>query len=440
MNAKPLSGFLMGICAVAGASASTCNVGSFDPLNGSSCQPAPIGSFVGTAGAATATPAPPGTFVASTGASAPTPAPLGFFVDMSGAAQATPAPPGYFVGATGSTAAQAAPVGFYVATTGASAPTPVASGFYTATSAATAGIGAGLMASPLNMAIDATQGILSEQKNLLSTPQQSLDVAVSGRRTRFDQIGLNARNDLRVNSTTVVIQHTAHAIPEAWKFFGGLADHQLKATTAGSGQARTWLLGASRGLLWGQAEPLQASVYAGKSSADMSRNITELSAAETQAHSASVGVMGLRMSTSVPMPTISAKLLVETGMVHYTQTALSENGNMAGTLGGLRVEKYAQWAAPIFIGLEHTLGALNLQWGLRADLTPQHQLKASLNNGANYRFALPVGLSSTQAFVAKLRIREMDLGQGFALSGGANMEAGKKVRHQQVQVVLAKRW
>lgn len=491
MNAKPLSGFLMGICAVAGASASTCNVGSFDPLNGSSCQPAPIGSFVGTAGASAATLAPPGTFVASTGASAPTPAPIGSFVNVFGAAQPTPAPPGYFVGATGSTAAQAAPVGFYVATTGASAPTPaplgyfvdisgaaqatpaplghfvgakgstaaqaasvgfyvattgasaptpVASGFYTATSAATAGIGAGLMASPLNMAIDATQGILSEQKNLLTTPQQSLDVAVSGRRTRFDQIGSNARNDLGFNSTTVVIQHTAEASPQAWKFFGGLADHQLKATTAGSGQARTWLLGASRGLRWRQAEPVQASVYAGQSSADMSRNITELPADETQAHSASVRVMGVRMSTGVPMPRISAKLLVETGLIHYTQTALSENGTMAGTMGGLRVDKYAQWAAPIFIGLENPLGALNLQWGLRAELTPQHQLKASLNNGANYSFALPVGLSSTQAFVAKLSIREMNLGQGFTLSGGANMEAGKKVRRQQVQVMLAKRW
>lgn len=474
MSVKPLSGFLMGICAAAGASASTCTPGYFDPLNGSNCQPAPVGSYVSTAGASAATLAPagfyvdtmgathatpaplgsyaagtgnsfatlapPGTFVGVTGASAPTPAPVGYFVNTMGAVQATPAPAGYFVGATGRTSAVAAPLGFYVATTGASAPTPVANGFYTATLAATEGIGAGLMASPLNMAIDATQGILSAQKGLLASPTQSLDVAVSARRSSVDTTGLSAQNDLDMNSTTVVLQHTLDASPQALKFFGGLAQHKLKPTTAGSGQARTWLLGASRGLDWGQAEPLVASIYAGQSSADMVRTITELPTAETQTHSASLRVMGLRLSAGFPVQMLSAKLLVETGLVRFTQNALSENGTTVGTVGGLQVDKYAQWAAPIFVGLQHQLGALNLQWGLRADLTPKRQLNASLNTGADYSFAVPVALSSSQAWVAKLSLKEMPLGQGITLTGGAEIEAGSKVSHQQLQMVLAKRW
>lgn len=474
MSHKPLSGFLLGICAAAGVSASTCSPGYFDPLDGSNCQAAQPGSFVSMAGATAATlaprgfftdrsasivatPAPLGRYVPEPGSAFAIPAPLGTYVAVTGASAPTPAPVGYFVGSTGRTSAQAAPLGFYVATTGASAPTAaplgtyvdvtgasaptaVASGFYTASTGSTTGTGAGLMASPLNMAIDATHGLLSSQKDIKQVGEQSLDVAISGGHTRIDQAGLSGQNDLSMDSAAVVLQHAADASPQTWKFFGGLADHKLKATSAGSGQARTWLLGASRGLVWGQAEPWRASVYAGHSSADIVRNLSELPAAETQTHHASLRVMGLSLSTGIPVPLLAANFLVDTGLVHYTQNALSENGTAVGTVGGLQVDEYAQWAAPIFVGLQHPLGALNLQWGLRADLAPKRELNASLNSGGNYSFAIPVGLSSTQAFVAKVSLKELTLGQGFTVTGSADLEAGSNVRRQQLQMVLAKRW
>ena len=474
MSHQPLLGFLMGICAAASASASTCSPGYFDPLNGSNCQAAPPGSFVSTYGATTATlaplgfftdlsgatfatpaplgryvpepgsafatPAPLGTYVAVTGASAPTQAPVGYFVGSTGRTSAQAAPLGFYVATTGASAPTAAPLGFYVATTGASAPIPVASGFYTASTGSTTGTGAGLMASPLNMAIDATHGLLSSQKDMKQVGEHSLDVAISGLHTRIDQAGLSGQKDLSMNSAAVVLQHAADASPQTWKFFGGLADHKLKATSAGSGQARTWLLGASRGLVWGKDEPWRASVYAGKSSADIVRNLSELSTAETQTHKASLRVMGLSLSTGIPVPLLSANLLVQTGLVHYTQNALSENGTTVGTVGGLQVDKYAQWTAPVFVGLQHPLGALNLQWGLRADLAPKRELNASLNSGGNYSFAIPVGVSSTQAFVAKVSLKELTLSQGITLTGSADLEAGSKVRRQQLQMVLTKRW
>jgi len=296
------------------------------------------------------------------------------------------------------------------------------------------------MASPLNMAIDATHGLLSSQKDMKQVGEQRLDVAISGRHTRIDQAGLSGQKDLSMNSAAVVLQHAADASPQTWKFFGGVADHKLKATSAGSGQARTWLLGASRGLVWGKDEPWRASVYAGKSSADIVRNLSELSTAETQTHKASLRVMGLSLSTGIPVPLLSANLLVQTGLVHYTQNALSENGTTVGTVGGLQVDKYAQWTAPVFVGLQHPLGALNLQWGLRADLAPKSELNASLNSGGNYSFAIPVGVSSTQAFVAKVSLKELTLSQGITLTGSADLEAGSKVRRQQLQMVLTKRW
>ena len=508
MSLKPLLGFLMGICAAAGASASTCSPGYFDPLNGSNCQaaqpgsfvsiagataatlaprgfftdlsgatfatpaplgryvpepgsafatpaplgtyvgvtgasaptPAPLGTYVGVTGASAPTPAPLGTYVAVTGASAPTPAPLGTYVGVTGASAPTPAPLGTYVAVTGAFAPTPAPLGTFVAVTGASAPTPVARGFYTASTGATTGTGAGLMASPLNMAIDATHGLLSSQKDMKKVGEQSLDVAISGRHTRNDQAGLSGQKDLSMNSAAVVLQHAADSSPQTWKFFGGLADHKLKATSAGSGQARTWLLGASRGLVWGQEEPWRASFYAGHSSADIVRNLSELLTAETQTHKASLRIMGLSLSTGIPVPLLSANLLVETGLVHYTQSALSENGTAVGTIGGLQVDKYSQWAAPVFVSLQHPLGALNLQWGLRADLAPKRELNASLNSGGNYSFAIPVGLSSTQAFVVKVSLKELTLGQGVTLTGSADLEAGSKVRRQQLQMVLAKRW
>lgn len=474
MNHKPLSGFLMGICAAAGAAASTCSPGYFDPLNGSNCQAAQPGSFVSTAGATAATLAPPGYFVSTVGATSATPAargfytdqagaivakpaplgryvpepgssfalpaPLGTYVAVTGASAPTPAPVGYFVGSTGSISAQPAPLGFYVATTGAFAPTPVASGFYTPSIGSTTGTGAGLMASPLNMAIDATHGLLSSQKDIKQVGELGLDVAISGRHTLMDQAGLSGQKDISMNSATIVLQHAANASPQTWKFFGGLADHTLKATSAGSGQARTWMVGASRGLVWGQSEAWRASVYAGQSSADIVRNLSELPSPETQTHKTSVQVMGMSMSTGIPVPLLSAHLLVETGLVHYTQNALSEKGTSLGTVGGLQLDKYAQWAAPVFVGLQHPLGALHLQWGLRADLAPKRELNARLNSGGNYNFAIPVGLSSTQAFVAKVILKELVLGQGMRLTGSADFEAGSKVRRQQLQMVLAKRW
>lgn len=480
MSTKSLSGFLMGVCAAAGAAASTCPPGRFDPLDGSNCVPAPIGSYVPTPGASAATPAPAGYFVPATGrtyateapvgyyvatpgqfaatpaqagsyvdrtgATSETPAPVGYFTNSEGAVSPTPAPLGYFVGSTGRTVADAAPLGFYVATTGASAPTAVEAGFYTASTGAVSGIGAGMMASPLNMAMDAAQSILSRQNTMVTPDGQSLDVAVTANRTRYEQAGLSAQNNQTINSTAVLLQHTSDQSPTAWKIFGGLADQKLKASTAGSGQGRTWLLGASRGIHWGQAEPLVAAVYAGQSSADIVRNVTELSAAESQIHSASVRVMGVRLSTGIPVQAISARLMLEAGVVHYAQSATAETSSTTGTTAGLQTAKYGQMGIPVFVGFQHQFSAASIQWGVRAELNPNRQLNASLTNAANvyngtqYSFAVPVGMSSTQAFVAKLRLKEMALGQGLTLNGGAEIEAGSKLNRQQLQMVVAKRW
>jgi hypothetical protein len=150
-----LSSFLLGVCTASAAQTSSCTLGFYDPLAGSACVPAPVGSFVPSAGATEATlapagkfvnftgstvafDAPPGFYVAAPGASSATPARLGRYVDTFGAVIDTPARLGHYVNVTGATAETPAPPGFYVATTAATAATPARLGHYVATSGAAA--------------------------------------------------------------------------------------------------------------------------------------------------------------------------------------------------------------------------------------------------------------------------------------------------------------
>lgn len=422
MNTKPLSGFLIGICAAAGASASTCNPGQFDEAGGSNCVPAPPGSYVPTPGANQAVLAQPGSFVPAAGSTASVLAPAGRYVDGYGATEAKPAE-----------------LGFYVAVQGASAPTPVSPGFYTATVGSTAGIGAGQMAAPLNMAIDASRGILLHHQAMAQGNKPGLDVAVSAGSSRLDQAGLAAGATQDMRSKTLVLQHTAQGGPQAWTLFGGLSDHALASNAAGSGQAQSWLLGGSRAVTWGLAEPVRASVFAGHSSSDMVRRVSEVTTPEVQNHSAAVRIMGLQLATGMPLPSLAARLVVEGGVTQYTQSGVSESG-AAGSTAGLTIRKSSQLTVPVFAGLQHQFERWSIQWGLRADLNPQRQLNASLNSGGSYSFLVPVRQSATSGLVGKVKFKEVPLSQGLTLSGGAELESGSKLRYQQLHVVLAKRW
>ena len=100
-----------------------CSPGSFSATGAEPCQPAPVGSFVDTTGATSATLCAAGTYSPSTGATSCLLAPAGTFVSSTGAAEATPCEPGSFNGVEGSITCLLAPIGSYVDTTGATAPT-----------------------------------------------------------------------------------------------------------------------------------------------------------------------------------------------------------------------------------------------------------------------------------------------------------------------------
>ena len=145
-KSSSLSLFLIAISASGGALAVDCSPGSYSsdgqiPSGSTACTPAPVGSYVSSIGATSATLASPGTFQPNSGQTSALPAQIGYYVPLAGATQATPAPLGYYVAVTGASVAIAAQPGYYVSTTGATQATPAPAGYYvssTGSSSATA--------------------------------------------------------------------------------------------------------------------------------------------------------------------------------------------------------------------------------------------------------------------------------------------------------------
>lgn len=424
MNAKQFSGFLVGICATAGASAaSTCGPGNYDPAGGSACIPAPVGTYVNSPGATDATQAPAGFFVNVTGATAATPAPVGSFVNVTGAAAATPAP-----------------VGYYVATPGATAPTAAGTGNYTAGTGASKPIGGGMLASGMNMATSGVHELLGSQQGMGDAGKSGFDISVQSGRTRLGQAGLGASADQTVGATSLVVQHRSGPALTDWRVFGGFANQQLKTITAGSGDGRTWLLGIGRGLGGAPDAPVGFNAYAGQTRSDIVRTVTELSTAETHKHSASVTLAGLSLSGGMPLPALAAQLRIEGGVNYFQQGAVTETAITSGTTARLQLAQASFWTLPAFVGLEHALPGVRIQWGWRGDLNPRREITASLASGGAYNFSIPVQGSAANAAVVRVRFSSLQLGQGLTLDGGAQFEAGPKLRQQQAQLVLSKRW
>jgi hypothetical protein len=117
--------------------AQLCAAGSFSPTGEAPCTAAPIGSFVPTVGATSATLALPGFFVPTTGQSSATPAPPGSFVNTFGATSPTLAGPGTFVPTSGQSSATDAPPGSFVNTFGATSATLAGLGTFVPTSGQT---------------------------------------------------------------------------------------------------------------------------------------------------------------------------------------------------------------------------------------------------------------------------------------------------------------
>lgn len=472
MNAKQLSGFMMGVCASAGALASTCTAGYYDPDDGSNCIRAPQGSYVPLAGATAAILAQPGTFVGVTGATAPTPASPGTYVSAAGASNASltppgtyiavsgasaptptpvgtytdrfrqtapkPAPIGYYVPSTGQTSARAAPIGFYVAATGASAPTPAGPGNYTVAEGATAPIAGGLMASALNLAATGVHELQEAQGDMGNPDRVGFDIRVTSGSTRLQQVGLGSSATQSVRADSLVVQHRAGPSLGDWRLFGGFAGQQLKSITGGTGDGRTWLLGVGRGLGVAPDAPVTFNAYAGQTTSDIVRAVTETSPPEIQKHSGTVRLAGLQVTGGLPVPALSARVLVDGGMRYFRQATITETAADAGATAGLHLTQAKLWTLPAFIGLEHQLPGVRIQWGWRGDLNPRRALTASLASGGSYNFAIPAQGTATSAGTLRLRFNAFELGQGFALDGGLLVEAGPKLHRQQAQLVLSK--
>lgn len=441
MDARRFSGFLVGICATAGASAaSTCSPGYYDPAGGSSCIPAPLGSYVPTGGATAATPAPLGSYVNVTGATAATLASPGTYVNATGQTSALNAPAGSYVPSSGASNYFPAPVGYYVATSGASAATPAGPGNYTTGTGATAPIAGGMLASTLNMAATGVHELLGSQQAMGDTAKAGFDISVKSGSTRLDQAGLRTSSTQSLRANSLVVQHRSGTAVSDWRLFGGFADQQLKSIAAGTGDGRTWLLGIGRGLGGAPDAPVFFNAYAGQTSSDIVRLVTETSPTETQKHAGTVRIAGLQLTGGMPVTVLSARLLVEGGVNYFQQAAITETATTTGTTAGLKLAQANLWTLPAFIGLEHQLPGLRIQWGWRGELNPRRELTASLASGGSYNFAIPVQGTSASAGVIRLCFSSLPLGQGFALDGGVQVEAGPKLHQQQAQLTLSKRW
>ncbi|MCB0017103.1 MAG: hypothetical protein KDE09_04885 [Anaerolineales bacterium] len=99
------------------------------------CQPAPVGTYVPTAGALVATPCPVGRFSDVEGAVACQPAQPGYFVDFVGAAAPIACSPGTYQSNSGQNSCTLADPGYFVATAAAIAQTACPAGYTSAAGA-----------------------------------------------------------------------------------------------------------------------------------------------------------------------------------------------------------------------------------------------------------------------------------------------------------------
>ncbi len=99
----PCSALFDDVSATAQAAAVPCAAGSYSTTGDEPCTAAPAGSYVGTAGASSATPCSAGTYQDLTGQISCKPAGLGFYVPTSGAASQTACPVGETTLVTGAT-------------------------------------------------------------------------------------------------------------------------------------------------------------------------------------------------------------------------------------------------------------------------------------------------------------------------------------------------
>lgn len=432
MKNLSLSGFMLSVCG-ASIAQSTCNPGSYDPAGGSACVAAPPGTFVAAGGATTATPAPPGTFVPASGAVSATPAPPGSFVSVSGAIAPTPAPPGFFVSATGATAANAAPLGFYVAGSGATEANAVPGGFYTADFGATAPVGAGLLATGANHAVNGTRQLLGARPAPMNDSGLAINLLAGQGAT--EQAGITGTERPAARSAGLVLQAQMQtAAAGGGSAFIGFNEQRQESLSAGTGKSTQWLAGGSQ-----RAFGLRASVFAGRARADGVREVREVAVPEQQSWSTTSLVVGVQAAAAMPMPDWRAEGRFTIGLTQYRQKAFTEAGS-TGSTAGLRVERWNQLALPVQLTLWHDLGAAGFEWGARADLNRKKALQASLTNGLSHSFEIPVGQSATQALLARLTLNGAELGAGLRLRGSLGVEAGSKTRDVQGQIGLEKRW
>lgn len=135
-------------------SATLCPVGTYQPNAGqTSCIPSPAGSFVQSTGSTSASqcvagsfqpntgsascnPANPGNYASGPGSTSETQCLAGTYQPNSGAASCIPAPEGSFVAGTGATSSTLCPIGTFTSTEGQSVCTPAPAGSYVNTSGA----------------------------------------------------------------------------------------------------------------------------------------------------------------------------------------------------------------------------------------------------------------------------------------------------------------
>ncbi len=469
---QQMSLFLITMSTGSVAMASTCNVGSYDPLNGSNCQLAPAGSYVATAGASAATLAEPGRYAPTTGMTAALlapagsytpnagmtatlPSPAGYYIPNSGSSAATPAPIGQYAPNTGMTAALPAPAGYYVPTTGASAATAVSPGFYAPTTGMGNQLPTGGLAAPITSAIQSSQALQQLSNDLINTNQdKSLKVAIAHQRNTVKQEALT-QSQFKTNISSIVLQaDLAKNGDQSYGLQAGFAHHKLNnqdVTNDGNSYQLGFFNTGSLGNL-----KYQVTGLVGKSSSDNLRQASILKSSGTTQESlnANSDTSWYGITSRFNYPIIkNVNMVADIGALSYKSDAIREsgsaslNGSSTTSVASLSTDALHYTAIPAMLGVSYNLIAASntqrqtpvvLTVGIIGDLNSKQNL--GINSGGTRIYNLPIQQSSNQGGVIKISFNQWELSKDTQVSGTAQTQVGSKTTLYQAGLNIVKKW
>ncbi len=476
MNNKKqkMSLFLVTMSTSSLALASTCSVGYYDPLNGSNCIPAPIGSFVPSAGATAAIQAERGTFVSETGQSEATLAPPGRYAPDQGMSEALLAPVGYYVPSAGSTAAiqapagtyapfegmlapEPSPVGYYVPVEGSSEATAVSTGFYAPIVGLKQQIPAGGIAAPLTAALQASDALSQISMDLLNLPQErALKIATSYQQNTVKQEGLGS-GEFKTNITSVAVQ--ADLIKSVEQHYGiqvAYADHRLKnadvKNTGDSYQLGVFQTGNISGIAY------QAMAVVGKTTSDNQRNVI-VSSVDSINHEnfvtqGDVSWYGVKTKLTYPLAT-GVATVAELGVLSYKADAMSETGtatsggSSVAAVGALSAQSLRFTSIPVMLGISYdllpktsgqTVAPVVATLGVVSNLSNTEKLRYGSVSDGNVGSVLAVNQSSLDAALIKISLNGWEVSKNLNLSGALQTQFGSDSTVYQASVSLVKKW